>query len=125
MRKGILWGKFFVLLYVLLNLSTDSHCRVCGYGKSNFTPGLPGYGGITFAYAFSPAKKLHFRATALLASGVGRHGGIFYMFEPGAEAIVNISRIFRFQFGLSIPLVDKPNTGFEGPILNVGFQIGK
>ncbi len=96
-----------------------------GYGKANFDPGLPGYGGLFFAYNFSPSKKLHFRATALAGSGTGRYGGVFYILEPGLEGVLNISRVVRLTFGLSVPLTDKEYSGMDKAILNVGFQFGK
>ena len=65
------------------------------------------------------------RGKQKIGSGSAPFGSVFYLFEPGVEAILNISRIVRLQCGLSLPLVDKPNTGLEGPVLNVGFQFGK
>jgi hypothetical protein len=96
-----------------------------GYGKANFDPGLPGYGGLFFAYNFSPTRKLHFRATALAGSGTGGYGGVFYIFEPGLEGVLNISRVVRLTFGLSVPLTDKEYSGMDKAILTVGFQFGK
>jgi hypothetical protein len=96
-----------------------------GYGKANFDPGLPGYGGLFFAYNFSPTKKLHFRATALAGSGTSRYGSIFYIFEPGVEGVLNVSRVVRLTFGLSVPMTDKDDTGMNNVALNVGFQFGK
>jgi len=98
---------------------------LAGFGKTNFTPGLPGWGGITFAYVFRPEKQLHLRVTALSGSGTARTGTIFYMFEPGVEMVLNLSRIVRIQAGLSLPLVDKPNTGLDNVMFNVSFQFGK
>jgi len=98
---------------------------VAGYGKANFDPGLPGYGGITFAYAFSPLREVHFRITALAGSGTGRWGSIFYIFEPGIEMVLNLSRVVRIQLGLNIPLVDKEHSGLKSPMLCVSFQFGK
>lgn len=98
---------------------------VGGYGKTNFTPGLPGYGGITFAYVFKPTRKLHFRTTALAGAGTSKLGDIFYIFEPGVEAVLNLSHIVRIQFGVCMPIVDKPYTGLDSPMFTVGFQFGK
>ncbi|UCC39033.1 MAG: hypothetical protein JSV96_14665 [Candidatus Aminicenantes bacterium] len=98
---------------------------VGGYGKANFDPGLPGYGGITFAYVFSPLKEVHFRATALAGSGTARCGGIFYIFEPGVEVVLNLSRVVRIQAGVSLPIVDKEFSDLENLMLCVGFQFGK
>lgn len=100
-----------------------------GYGKVNFTgggPGLPGYGGFTFAYVLNPEKKLHWRITSFIGSGSAEGGSVFYIFEPGAEMILSISRIVRVQAGISLPITDlENNSGFNSLILNVGFQIGK
>lgn len=98
---------------------------VAGYGKANFDPGLPGYGGITFAYAFSPLREVHFRVTALAGSGTSGCGGIFYIFEPGVEMVLNLSKVVRIQLGLNIPLVDKEHSGLESPMLCMSFQFGK
>jgi hypothetical protein len=101
---------------------------IAGYGKSNFAgggPGLPGYGGFTFAYAFNRQKRFHWRITALAGSGNSRSGSIFYIFEPGAEFIMNLSRIVRIQAGISIPLTDTQNSDLNNLIINVGFQFGK
>ncbi len=98
---------------------------VAGYGKANFDPGLPGYGGITLAYTFMPERMIHIRATALAGSGTARVGGIFYIFEPGLEMVLNLSRIVRIQVGLSYPLVDKEFCEMDNLMLNIGFQFGK
>lgn len=98
---------------------------VAGYGKANFDPGLPGYGGVTFAYVFHPERKVHYRITALAGSGTARSGAIFYLFEPGAEMIMNLSRIVRIHAGLSFPLVDKQFSCIDNLMFNVGFQFGK
>ena len=99
-----------------------------GYGKSNFAaggPGLPGYGGLTFAYIFNRERRWHWRVTAFAGSGTSKSGNIFYIFEPGAEVILNLSKIVRIQAGISIPLTDRETSGFKDPIINVGFQFGK
>ena len=96
-----------------------------GYGKVNMTPGLPAYGGIFLAYNFSPMRKLHFRATALAGAGSSLWGGVFYIFEPGIEGVLNISQVARLTFGLSLPLTDRDDTGMGFFALNVGFQFGK
>jgi len=98
---------------------------VAGYGKANFNPGLPAWGGVTFGYAFSPTNKLHVRVIALVGSGSAPVGSVFYIFEPGVEAILNLSRLVRVQFGLSMPLVDKTGSGLTNPMFNVSIQFGK
>jgi hypothetical protein len=105
---------------------------IAGYGKSNFAaggPGLPAFGGFTFAYVFKPEKKLHWRITSFVGSGVGEEvlgkGGIFYIFEPGAEIVLNLSPIVRIQAGITIPITDVKHVGFSFPIINLGFQFGK
>lgn len=102
---------------------------LAAYGKSNFAgggPGLPSYGGFTFAYVLKPQKALHWRITSFVGSGSAISGSVFYIFEPGAEMILSISRIFRIQAGISLPITDRENnSGFNSLILNVGFQLGK
>jgi hypothetical protein len=67
----------------------------------------------------------HWRVTALVGSGTTNFTSIFYIFEPGAEVVLNLSRIIRIHAGISIPLTDSKNTGLNSPIVNVGFQFGK
>lgn len=98
---------------------------LAGYGRSNIDYGQPDYGGLFFAYDFSPARKLHFRVTALAGSGTSRLGNVFYIFEPGVEGVLNISQIVRLTFGLSFPLTDTADTGMDDAILNIGFNFGK
>ena len=102
---------------------------IAAYGKSNFVgggPGLLSYGGLTFAYVFNREKKIHWRITALAGSGMTNWGTTsFFIFEPGAQIILNLSQIVRIQAGISIPLVDSNNSGFNSLIINVGFQFGK
>lgn len=122
-----IYGKYALLMGGSLGVTINRVFSIgfAGYGKANFDPGLPGYGGLFFAYNFSPTKKLHFRATALVGSGTSRYGSIFYIFEPGVEGVLNISRAVRLTFGLSVPLTDKDDTGMNNVSLNVGFQFGK
>lgn len=101
---------------------------IAKYSKSNHAGGDPGdfnYGGFTFAYAFNREKKFHWRITALVGSGDTIGSQVFYIFEPGAEIILNLSSIVRIQAGISIPIVDSKSVGFSGPIINVAFQFGK
>lgn len=120
-------GEYGLLLGGSFGLTINGVFSVgfAGYGKANFDPGLPGYGGLFLAYNISPTRKLHFRASALAGSGTSRHGTLFYILEPGVEGVLNISQVVRLTFGLTVPLTDKPNTGLENIIFNVGFQFGK
>lgn len=122
-----IYGEYGLLMGGSLGVTINSVFSIgfAGYGKANFDPGLPGYGGLFFAYNFSPTRKLHFRAIALAGSGTSRYGGIFYIFEPGLEAVLNISRVVRLTFGISMPLTDKDDTGMKDATLNIGFQFGK
>lgn len=122
-----IYGEYGLLMGGSLGVTINRVFSVgfAGYGKANFDPGLPGYGGLFFAYNFSPTKKLHFRATALAGSGTSRYGSIFYIFEPGVEGVLNVSRVVRLTFGLSVPMTDKDDTGMNNVALNVGFQFGK
>ena len=101
---------------------------IASYAKTNFVdgfPGMPGYGGITFAYAFSPLKKWSLRLTALAGTGAGGNFWVFYVFEPGIEGVLNLSRYVRIKAGLSFPITDSENEGLKSPIFSVGFQFGK
>ena len=103
---------------------------IAKYSKSNrvgVDPGDFNYGGFTFAYAFNREKKFHWRITALIGSGYKIDSPVFYIFEPGAEIILNLSGIVRIQAGISIPVLDSKSAGFNfnSPIINLAFQFGK
>ncbi len=126
-RSTSIYGDYGLLLGANFGVTIGSvfSVGVGGYGKANYYPGLPSYGGVTFAYVFKPTRKLHFRATALAGAGNSPSAGIFYILEPGVEAVLNLSRTVRVQFGLSMPLVDKANSGLSSPMFTLGFQFGK
>jgi len=126
-RSTSIYGEYGLLLGANFGVTFNSvfSVGVGGYGKVNNDPGLPGYGGVTFAYVFKPMKKLHFRATALAGAGNSPSAGIFYILEPGVEAVLNLSQTVRVQFGISMPLVDKANSGLSSPMFVLGFQFGK
>ncbi len=104
-------------------------CGLAAYGKTNEAgggPGYPSHGVFTFAYVINPEKKLHWRITTQLGSGKAQSGFIYYIFEPGAEIILNLSNIVRIQAGISFPFTDnREKSGLNSLTLNVGFQIGK
>ncbi len=122
-----IYGQTFFFMGANFGLTFNNVFSVglAGYGKSNFNPGLPGFGGVSFAYVFHPERKVHFRITALAGSGTASAGIIFYFFEPGVEVVLNLSRIVRIHAGLSLPLVDKQYSGIDNLMFNVGFQFGK
>ena len=126
-RSTSIYGKYGLLMGGNFGVTFNSVLSVGagGYGKVNNDPGLPSYGGVSFAYVFKPNEKLHFRATALAGAGNSPSAGIFYILEPGVEVVLNLSQTVRFQFGLSLPLVDKANSGLESPMFTLGFQFGK
>ncbi len=126
-KSTSMYDEYALLMGACLGVTVNRifSVGIAGYGKTNFVPGLPGFGGLFFAYTFYPERKLHFRATALAGSGTAPGGTIFYFFEPGVEAVLNLSSIVRVRAGLSLPLTDKDDTGLDNPILNVGFQFGK
>jgi hypothetical protein len=98
------------------------------YAKWNFTGGGPilaSYRGFTFTYAFNRQKRFHWRITLLAGSGTPQSGPVFYIFEPGAEFIMNLSRAIRIQAGISIPITGPKNSGLNSPFINVGFQLSK
>ncbi len=120
-------GEYGLLLGGSLGLTINRvlSVGVAGYGRSNLDYGHPDYGGLFFAYNLNPARKLHFRVAALAGSGTSRLGNVFYIFEPGIEGVLNISRIVRLTFGLSMPFTDRGSTGLKDAMLNIGFQFGK
>jgi hypothetical protein len=84
----------------------------------------PAYGGFTFAFMYPSKSLIHFKVGALFGGGYSwdRH---FYIFEPGIDAVLNISQILRFQVGVSYPLTDRADTGLNDVLFNVSFRIGK
>jgi len=84
----------------------------------------PAYGGFTFAFIYPPKNLIHFKISALFGAGYSwdRH---FYIFEPGIDVVLNISRIVRLQAGISYPLTDKADTGLNDVMFNVSFRFGK
>lgn len=84
----------------------------------------PAYGGFTFAFMYPPKSLIHFKVGALFGGGYSwdRH---FYIFEPQADVVLNISQIIRLQVGVSYPLTDRADTGLDDVLFNVSFRIGK
>lgn len=84
----------------------------------------PAYGGITTAFIFPPNNLIHFKLGALFGAGYAwdRH---FYIFEPEADVVLNISQILRIQAGISYPITDKDHSGLENVMFNVSFRFGK
>ncbi|MCP4216868.1 MAG: hypothetical protein GY765_19615, partial [bacterium] len=108
-----------------------------GYGKINMPPGLPSYGGILLEYDFNPFKQFHVKVGALLGSGTSTgfqsnsssyfdwvSGGIFYIFEPEVNVIMNLSRFVRIGAGLSIPISEK-SSGLGNLAFGLRFEFGK
>ena len=126
-RSTSIYGAYGLLMGANLGVTFNSAFSVGagGYGKVNYDPGLPSYGGVTFAYVFKPMRKLHFRAAVLAGAGNSPRAFIFYILEPGVEAVLNLSQTVRVQFGISMPLVDKADSGLSSPMFTLGFQFGK
>ena len=84
----------------------------------------PAYGGITIAFIYPPKNLIHFKVGALFGAGYSwdRH---FYIFEPGIDVVLNISQVVRLQAGISYPLTDKADIGFDDIMFNVSFRFGK
>lgn len=84
----------------------------------------PAYGGITTAFIFPPKNLIHFKVGALFGAGYAwdRH---FYILEPEADVVLNISQILRIQAGISYPITDKDHSGLENVMFNVSFRFGK
>jgi hypothetical protein len=127
--NSVILGAGIGLTWIGFNLRSAFSFGIAAYGKSELVAGAPGllsYGGFTFAYVFNREKKIHWRVTALAGSGMTNWGTTsFFIFEPGAQIILNLSQIVRIQAGISIPLVDSNNSGLNSPIVHVGFQFGK
>ena len=129
-KSGSAGGEFSLMMGAIFGVTVNRALSVGvgGYGRINMTigqAGYPSYGGLFFAYTFNPTRRFHIRTSALIGSGMSTYGQVIYVFEPGVDMIINLSRVVRFWAGLSYPLADKSPAGFDSPFLNVGFQIGK
>jgi hypothetical protein len=120
-------GQYGLLMGGIIGVTVNRifSMGVGGFGKVNIGGDPPGYRGLFFAYNFSPDRKFNFRARVLAGGGTSYIGDQYFVLEPGVDVVMNLSRIVRIWAGLSYPLVDKPNSGLDSPVLGVGFQIGK
>jgi hypothetical protein len=118
-----------------VTLNRNFYVGVAGYTRAvrengafdleiDFDDGRPSYGGLILVYSFFPLRKVHFRVETLLGGGDAWFGS-FYIFEPGVDAVFNITQILRFRLGLSMPFTDREKTGLENLMLNIGIQFGK
>jgi len=125
-KSTSIYGEIAVLIGFHLGWTFNQRVSVgfAGYGKVNMPPGLPGYGGVTFKYTFNPRKKFHFQVGALLGSGSGG-GGVFYIFEPEANVVMNLTHSLRIGMGITLPMTDKKYSALKNPTLALSFQFGK
>lgn len=118
-----------------VTLNRNFYVGVAGYTRAvrengafdlevDFDDGRPSYGGLILGYSFFPLRKVHFRVETLLGGGDAWFGS-FYIFEPGVDAVFNITQILRFRLGISMPFTDHEKSGLENLILNIGIQFGK
>jgi hypothetical protein len=118
-----------------VTLNRNFYVGVAGYTRAvrengafdleiDFDDGRPSYGGLILVYSFFPLRKVHFRVETLLGGGDAWFGS-FYIFEPGVDAVFNITQILRFRLGISMPFTDHEKSGLENLILNIGIQFGK
>jgi hypothetical protein len=118
-----------------VTLNRNFYIGVAGYARAvrengafdlevDFDDGRPSYGGLILGYSFFPLRKVHFRVETLLGGGDAWFGS-FYIFEPGVDAVFNITQILRFRFGISMPFTDREKTGLDNIMLNIGIQFGK
>lgn len=90
----------------------------------DFDDGRPSYGGLILRYSFFPSRKVHFKIVTLLGGGDSWFRS-FYIFEPGIDAVLNITQILTFRLGLSMPFTSREKTGLNNVMLNIGIQFGK
>jgi len=121
-----IYGDIAVLIGLNLGWTFNQRVSVgfAGYGKANMPPGLPGYGGVTFRFIFNPRNKFHFHVGALLGSGSGG-GGVFYIFEPEVNVVMNLTHGIRVGMGITIPMTDKKYNGLKNPAFALSLQFGK
>lgn len=132
-----IWGENAILIGGNIGMTFNNSFSVgfAGYGRAiagpdtfeidvDFDWGRPAYGGVTLEYSFVPMRKAHLKAGALLGAG-NSWGRGFYIFEPGVEVVLNLSRIARVGFGVSMPFTDEDNNGLKNPIFCMSFQFGK
>jgi len=137
MKSTRIYGEYAVLLGGTIGLTFNRNFSVglAAYARAvhgegaleldvDMDPGKPGYGGLTFAYSFAPSRKIHFEVGALLGSGNYWYRN-FYIFEPEIRVVLNLSRIVRVGFGLSMPITDKDDVGLENPLFGINLRFGK
>lgn len=108
-----------------------------GYGKANCNdPGLPAYGGLIMSFSIMPNHVLHINFGALFGAGTndwnwnGYKKNIlcehfFYVVEPHVRMVLNVSRLVRFQAGVSYPFTDQDKSGLKNIAFGFGVQFGR
>jgi hypothetical protein len=110
-----------------------------------------GYGGIFMEYINSSDKVVHFTINTLIGAGWAGNtlafdkswgscddcddnwlddGSAFFVFEPGIEVDINVTKFFRFgisgsyRFVSSLVLKNISNSDLSGPSANIIFKFG-
>jgi len=101
-----------------------------------------GYGGIELSYIYNSNRLKHYEFSALIGGGAihyfGTHGGNneprddgFFVFEPAAAAVLNITHFCRASFGVSyrwVSAVDHEeilsNSELSGPAASLMLNFG-
>ncbi len=114
-----------------------------GYGLANdisIDPGLPGrdiefgYGGLELTYVWASPRLLHATFTALIGGGSVTRSNVddgVFVFEPYADAVLNVTSYFRVSGGLGYRFVsgvnfpDLGNSDFASLFAELALNFGK
>jgi hypothetical protein len=100
------------------------------------------YGGLTIGYIHNSRRMIHVEGQSLFGVGQAFYrdaeyrakyddNDIFLIFEPSANAVLNMTSSFRMTVGLSyriasrVDLIGLENKDISGLSLNLGFKVGR
>ncbi len=131
-RGGAIYNESFVVGGGLYFLANTSHVRDPSLGRENL---WMWYGGIEFEYITRPRSLTHLSFSVLMGPGFAAWSNfdkkdVFFVLEPGLNAILNITPSLRVGVGASYRLVGSveleglSNGGVGGPAGGITFQFG-
>lgn len=139
LRGGITINRSFVLGLAAYGLTNDVDVSPYDYRHLDF-----GYGGFFIEYVNRPHKLVHLSVHSLIGGGGlrhredwyddwfdGRYADAVFVFEPGLDVIVNITKHIRMGIGGSyrmvrdVELSSLDDNDISGPSASLIFKFGK
>ncbi|KPK68083.1 hypothetical protein AMJ87_12415 [candidate division WOR_3 bacterium SM23_60] len=139
LRGGIIINRSFVLGLAGYGLANDVDISPFDYRHLDF-----GYGGFFLEYVNRPHKLVHLSVHSLIGGGGlrhredwyddwfdGRYADAVFVFEPGLDVIVNITKHIRLGIGGSYRMVRDVELGslddndISGPSASLIFKFGR